>query len=323
MSPQNNLRALLGNRVFPITVSTPFAVGDVYSYLIKDDKIVLVDCGQKTDTAYAQIKDGLKKQGLEIKDIDEIWLTHGHPDHFGQAALLAETSGAVVKGHAKERSNFAGNSDPDLFEDFFSQHDIPPERIDEMLNQLDWLQQYQEAIEPEWITEKDELCSGRLTFHIKHAPGHAPGHVVFYERGGLIFGGDVLLEHISTNALINFDPDTGTRNKSLLQYRQSLQWMKNLDGLILPGHGKQIENITRIAKNHLIAQQERYHQIIDILQQQSYALYELCRVLFPDALQRGEHFLVLSEVLGYLDWGIEEGIIRKEKGRKAFIFLAE
>lgn len=320
MCTQNSRGGLLGNRVFPITVSTPFAVGSVYSYLIKDDKIVLVDCGQKTDIAFEQIKDGLKERDLKIEDIDEIWLTHGHPDHFGQAALLAKKSGAVVKGHAKERSNFAGNNDPDLFKSFFERHDIPPKRIDEMLSQLDWLQQYQEPIEPEWITEEGELSSGLLTFKIKHMPGHAPGHIVFYDRNGLVFGGDVLLEHISTNALINFDPDTSLRNKSLLQYRQSLQWMKNLDGLILPGHGKQIENITQIADNHLMAQQERYHQIIDILQQKSHALYELCRVLFPDALQRGEHFLVLSEVLGYLDWGIEERVISQDKGDRGLIY---
>ena len=311
---------LLGRYVFPIVISTPFAVGDVYSYLIKDEKNVLVDCGHKSDSSRGQLKSALNEYDLKIEDIDEIWLTHGHPDHFGQAAQLADQSGAIIKGHAKERANFAGNNDRRQFRNFFEQHDIPAKFIDEMVQQLDRLQQYQEPIEPEWITEKDVLSSGALSFSIKHAPGHAPGHVVFYNENGLVFGGDVLLEHISTNALINFDPDTGQRNKSLLQYRQSLEWIKQQQGWVLPGHGKQIADIRAVAENHLTAQQERYQKIIGMLRQKPYALFALCKQLFPDALRRGEHFLVISEVLGYLDWGLEEGIVAKEESTDEFVF---
>ena len=87
---------LINSKIFPIVISTPFAVGDVYCYLIKDEKNVLVDCGHKSQSSYEQLKLALQKQGLTVKDIDEIWLTHGHPDHFGQAALLAEQSGAAT-----------------------------------------------------------------------------------------------------------------------------------------------------------------------------------------------------------------------------------
>ncbi|MDZ7695272.1 MAG: hypothetical protein U5K69_29850 [Balneolaceae bacterium] len=112
-----------------------------------------------------------------------------------------------------------------------------------MVEQLDWLQQFQLPITPHWISDGDTLSSGRMQFTVKHTPGHAAGHLVFVEENGLIFGGDLLLEHITTNALINFDPDTEQRNKSLLQYRDSLEWLKSQNGSLLPGHGNFIYDI--------------------------------------------------------------------------------
>lgn len=287
-------------------------MGDVYCYLINDAKKVLVDCGQKAENSYELVKQKLKSLGLAIADLDEIWLTHGHPDHFGQAARLAEQSGAIVYGHAKERFNFADYDNRELFDEFFSRHLVPKDHRSFMIEQLDWLQQYQQAITPTWIEDGEELTSGACSFGVKHSPGHAPGHLTFFSDDGIIFGGDNLLEHISTNALINFDPDTGERNKSLLQYRETLQWIKTLEGIVYPGHGKFIRTISKVADHHLNEHRKRYQKIQGLLREHPYSLYELSLRLFPDAVKRGGIFLVLSEVIGYLDWGMVEGVIRQE-----------
>lgn len=315
--------SLVGEVIIPILIETPFAVGPVYSYLIKDEKNVLVDCGHHAKSSYERLKSALGEEGLTVQDLDEIWLTHGHPDHYGQAALLADEAEAVVMGHAKERANFAANADGDLFEAFFNRHNIPAQQVELMVNQLDWLRQYQLALEPQWIDEEEVLESGTLQFSVKHTPGHAPGHLVFYIPGDIYFGGDVLLEHISTNALINFDPDTGERNKSLLQYRKSLQWMQQQSGLVLPGHGKQIANIEQKAAHHLDEQARRYRKIIELLREMPQGLVELGQAIFPDALKNNGHFLVFSEIMGYLDWGMKEGVINEEKKRGQLIYFAE
>lgn len=300
--------------IFPIRIPTPFAVGDVYSYLIHDEKIVLVDCGHKAENAYELIKKELDKFNLNIADIDEIWLTHGHPDHYGQAAYLEELSGAVVYGHQKERANFAGNDDGELFEEFFSRQGIPRNHRNLMIEQLDWLQQFQMPLQPTWVEEGDTLTAGELSFEVKHSPGHAPGHLAFFSDE-ILFAGDVLLEHISTNALINFDPDTRQRNKSLLQYRDSLQWIRQQQGMVLPGHGKFIGNATQVADHHLSEHEKRYARILKLLERRPYSLFDLSVELFPDAIKKNAIFLVLSEVMGYLDWGMEEGTV-SHKGEK-------
>lgn len=306
---------LLKNQlVYPIRIPTPFAVGDVFSYLIVDEKIVLVDTGQYTDKAFSIITGYFREHGLSLEDLDEIWLTHGHPDHFGQAKRLANRAGATVFGHPKESAHFVGNDNGGLFEDFFQKHNIPTNLINKMVEQLDWLQQFQLPIEPEWIEEGQELRSGEITATVRHTPGHAPGHVVFNTNRGLSFGGDLLLGHISTNALINFDPDTGQRNKSLLQYRRSLQWMREQQGIVLPGHGEIIEKASEVADHHLGEHEKRYQKIQQLLQEPK-TLMELSYQMFPKAIKEGAIFLVLSEVLGYLDWGIEESTIYLEESK--------
>lgn len=304
--------------IHPIRIPTPFAVGDVFSYLIKDEKIVLVDSGQYTDDAFTIISNHLENHGLAVRDLDEIWLTHGHPDHFGQADRLVGRSGAVVYGHPKERANFAGNDNGDLFAEFFSGHHIPEDFIQQMIEQLEWLQQFQLSIDPEWVNEGDILSSGQLSVTAKHTPGHAPGHVVFDSNQDLIFGGDLLLGHISTNALINFDPDTGQRNKSLLQYRESLKWIREQKGRVLPGHGEIIEQVKKVADRHLVEHEKRYQKILQLLKDRSMSLMELSYKMFPDAIKQGAVFLVLSEVIGYLDWGIDEGTIALDESDMSY-----
>ena len=306
------------NLVHPIKIATPFAVGEVFSYLLTDEKTVLIDCGHHEERAFEAIQKALRRQDLAIADIDEIWLTHGHPDHFGQAAHLADLSGASIYGHPKEQANFAGNDDQELFQYFFARHNIPSSLAKGMVEQLDWLQQYQLPIQPQWVEEGEQLTGGRLTVSVKETPGHAPGHIVFDTGEGLLFGGDLLLGHISTNALINFDPDTGRRNKSLLQYRDSLQWIANQDGQVLPGHGEVIDNITEVAHHHLQEHRKRYLGIQQLLEDQPLSLFAISQQLFEEAIGKGAIFLVLSEVLGYLDWGMKEGTIEIDEQKMEY-----
>lgn len=308
---------LTNSIVYPIKIPTPFAVGDVFCYLIKDEKIVLVDTGHYADEAFSCLKAKLDEHDVAIKDIDEIWLTHGHPDHYGQAALLADRANAAVFGHALERANFSGNDDGELFEDFFNRHKIPADFTQQMIEQLDWLQQFQLQVEPEWIQDGDVLTSGTLTATVHHTPGHAPGHVAFRTDKNFIFGGDLLLGHISTNALINFDADSAQRNKSLLQYRKSLKWIRKQQGMVLPGHGDVINNAKAVADHHLNEHRRRYQKILKLLDEPK-TLLELSYDIFADAIKNGAIFLVLSEVLGYLDWGMEEGTIELEKSNMTY-----
>ena len=54
----------------------------------------------------------------------------------------------------------------------------------------------------------DQLRVGTLTFEVRHAPGHSPGHVVLVGEG-VVFGGDVLFQgSIGRSDLPGGDADT-------------------------------------------------------------------------------------------------------------------
>ncbi|WP_396652954.1 MBL fold metallo-hydrolase [Metabacillus arenae] len=70
-------------KIYPLTLPTPFPVGDVRLYLIAGDSLTLVDAGPKTDAAYHAFLEQLKDTPYEAHDIEQIIITHHHPDHVG------------------------------------------------------------------------------------------------------------------------------------------------------------------------------------------------------------------------------------------------
>ncbi|MDZ7695273.1 MAG: hypothetical protein U5K69_29855 [Balneolaceae bacterium] len=90
----------IGEVVFRYKIQTPFAVGAVYSYLLKDEKVVLVDCGQHEERAYEKVQHALKQQGLNIEDLDEIWLNRtGILIILGRRRCLRKSRVLTVYGH--------------------------------------------------------------------------------------------------------------------------------------------------------------------------------------------------------------------------------
>src|SRR5690606_38651184 len=71
--------------IHKIIIPTPFAVGDVNSYLLKGDALTLIDAGPKTPEAWEAIKAGLKVVNLRPQDITKLVLTHHYSD---QASLV-------------------------------------------------------------------------------------------------------------------------------------------------------------------------------------------------------------------------------------------
>src|SRR5690625_4553412 len=73
----------LNQTIHQLTLPTPFAVGDVHVYLITSDILSLVDAGVKTKEAWEVLHHQLKQVGHRPEDIEQLILTHHHPDHIG------------------------------------------------------------------------------------------------------------------------------------------------------------------------------------------------------------------------------------------------
>jgi glyoxylase-like metal-dependent hydrolase (beta-lactamase superfamily II) len=289
-------------------IPTPFVIGEVNTYLIRDEKNVLIDCGPKTPAAYQSLIRQLDETGLAPGDIDEIWITHGHPDHFGLSARFRSEYGISLAAHPAEQKNLLKNSDNSRYGMYFSARGVPEPLIYEMEMQKKWHEVYFD--EPEidhWIDDGDILSTGAHQFTVHHLPGHSPGHLAFSDTSGNIFSGDVLLQRISSNAILSFDPVTGDRLNSLRQLRHSMRKLAGFRGTIFPGHGSPFTDPEDIVQIHMESQEMRYLRILDILSKVGGDLYQITRRELPEVDRPELSFFCLSEVSGYIDRAIREG----------------
>lgn len=128
---------------------------------------VVVDPGGDVDT----ILDVIRKNGLSI---GEIWITHGHIDHAGGAMELKEALDVDVIGPHEADSAMLANlaSQARMFGLEGTVRNCTPDRF---------------------LSEGDKVSFGEHVFEVLHCPGHAPGHVVFYNRAAkFAHVGDVL-----------------------------------------------------------------------------------------------------------------------------------
>lgn len=301
---------VLAGIIHQITLPTPFPVGDVEVYLINDEKKVLIDCGCKTEAAMARLIDGLAQYGLMPDDIDELWLTHAHPDHSGLATRLQQEHGVKVGITQIEVRYMQKDTSQKRYHDWFEKHQIPEHLIQAMDAGRLWYQSYYDKLQPDFLIKNGQvLSSGSFEFTARMLPGHSPGHLGFF-CDDVFLTGDVLLEKISSNAILTFEHDTTRRVRSLCQLRDSLRFLKEMNGTVFPGHGRPFNNPSEIAQKHLDSHETRYVQTVEKLNEGPGSLYHITKRLFPLVDRPDMTFLCLSETIGFLDLAID----RKDAG---------
>ena len=131
------------------------------------NEAVLVDPGGDAEILKSRVAE------LQVKPV-KLLLTHGHFDHAGAAAELAEFWGIPVIGPHQE--------------DEFLLESIP-----------EWSAQYQldgRSVTPDQLLNQGDVVQfGEQSLDVHHCPGHTPGHVVFvHTEARLAFVGDVLFQ---------------------------------------------------------------------------------------------------------------------------------
>jgi len=146
-------------------------------------------------------------------EIEHIFLTHGHIDHVGGTALLAERTGAPIEGpHIDDKFWIDGIEEQGERFGFEGAASFTPDR---------------------WLEGGDTASFGNVTLDVVHCPGHTPGHVIFHHPGmKLAQVGDVLFQ----GSIGRSDLPKGDHETLLRSIRERL-WPLGDDTTFIPGHG--------------------------------------------------------------------------------------
>ena len=182
---------------------------------------VLIDAGRRWDK-------GRIFAELEGREISEVALTHVHPDHQGCAKAVCEARGVPLACHEDDvdamegRRPVAASPKPtaQLFGKLWTG---PPHKVDRVLR------------------EGDEVAG----FRVVHAPGHAPGEVIFFRDSDRVaICGDVIrnITYVSLRTRLAEPPDDLTPDPA--ENRRSIRKLAGLNpSLILPGHGPAVTDM--------------------------------------------------------------------------------
>jgi hydroxyacylglutathione hydrolase len=166
----------------------------------------VVDPGGEVDRILA----AAESQGVTI---EKVLVTHGHLDHAGAAAALAEELGIPVEGPQREDTFW----------------------IDRIAEQgarygMSWCRPFT----PErWLEDGDSVTIGAQTLSVHHCPGHTPGHVIFHHAAArLALVGDVLFR----GSIGRSDFPRGDQ-AALIRSIITKLWPLGDDVTFVPGHG--------------------------------------------------------------------------------------
>jgi glyoxylase-like metal-dependent hydrolase (beta-lactamase superfamily II) len=294
--------------ILRVTCKTPLSgLPHVHVYMAEGQHggIVVFDTAMPYEDSFDRILQGVAFMGRKPTDIERIYLTHAHPDHFGCAGMLEEASGAPVVCHpiAKRTFEAMGSPDPERWMtrmNIYAEHgwtmtEMPESRM--MSSAFSSMKLPQQMIT---VGEGDTVTFAGGDWNVYWTPGHEEGHVVFHRRDdGVLIVGDTVLGRITPHIGWMGEPAD-----PLAQFLDSLEKVAKLEpSLTLPGHGRPFdqgaERARSIASHHAL----RLRRCIEIVMRDGpLNAMGVARDLFDRELMNFEERLALAETLSHLEY---------------------
>lgn len=267
-APDVQLIPLLTYSIPPSTHTNAYLVGGQPAYLI--------DPGTAKPEEQQRLFALLDAKAAAGRKPSAIVLTHHHPDHVGAASACSRRYGIPIHAHPRTTSSLRGKVE-----------------VSYDLHEGDRL-----PLGP--------TPDGRGSWYLQaiHTPGHAPGHLAFYEPYyRLLFAGDM----VSTlSSIVITPPPEG----DLAVYLESLERLKTYDcRLLLPGHGGPTAQARQTIEDCIAHRRKRENQLVAALSNEPRTVADLTQELY-----QGVH----PKLARFAEWQVLAGLRKLEsEGRAA------
>ena len=174
--------------------------------------------------------------------LDQVLVTHAHPDHAGGAPAVAGRWPATV----------------------FRKYPWPAADVEYA---VPWV-----ALRPD-----EQISAGDGTLWAVHTPGHAPDHICFFDvASGDLFGGDLV---VSGGTIVIPATAGGSVSQYLDSLRRVLELHPRR---ILPGHGDPIDQPAELIRGYIAHRLSRERQIVTALAKGPLAIDAIVALVYPD-----------------------------------------
>ena len=237
------------------------------TYLVGTHDFIIVDPATPFADEQAILDALLHKRCASGRRVRQIWLTHHHDDHVGDALRLAKRHGVDIAAHPETASRLAGR--------------VPINRL---------------------LADGDvEELAGRVPRRLRavFTPGHAPGHHCFVEEfTQMCIAGDM----VAGLGTILIDPSEG----DMSQYIASLERLAGL-GLrrLLPAHGPILVDPDAVLSSYIAHRRWREDQVMLALIQGG-SIEQLVETVYQD-VSPSLHLLASRSLLAHLEKLAMEG----------------
>lgn len=256
-----------------ISLSNGTFEGNNNAFVFTDGpETVLIDTGDWMDTTREQLETGVAKQGVELAEIDRVFLTHWHGDHTGLAGQIQRESGAEVYIHANDAALVEGERDAwtemqGTQKELFEEWGMPAEKRQVLIDRMTGPETDRASPTVTVFEDGDDFSFNGHELQVIHTSGHADGLSIFETdlEGREVFSGDALLPKYTPNvggADVRVD-------HPLEKYLRALRAMADADfDRAWPGHRDPIDDPSHRAEEIIRHHEKRAWRVLDVLRRQ-------------------------------------------------------